>query len=273
MVRTYVRFALFAILALMTLVTQAAQAQTESLIDTRNEIPSITVLADRALTVPLTMLVSIYSRQHKASVTVTFAPNFEQTLAIEEGVPADIFISAHPESLLRLQQQGLFDVYSMTPLVDARLKLVSAANNAYRLNGFSAEAFKELNRSNPEFLIAITNSAATAEGYFTAQVMKKLREGGVFMYGHLVEFQNADDVLQFVNEGKGLGIIFRSDVEQHSELVSQADIPTDWHAPITFNGVVLAGPAMETSRHFLNYLSSPEAQRVFIKYGLYPSGK
>lgn len=235
-----------------------------------NAIPTITVMADRALTVPLTKLASLYSRSHNTSVSVTFAPSFEQTLAIEEGEPANVFISAHPLSFKRLQQQGLFDVYSSKPLIEAKLKLISSSEYEHQLQGFSIDTLKMLQKEAPDFLIATANSAATAEGHYSSQIFKKLR-GQMFFSRHSVELQNTEDVLDFVRDNKGFGIILESDASQHSDLKSHTTFDSEWHEPLTFEGVVIAGEEMQTARDFLEYLSTAEAQRLFIKYGFYPA--
>ena len=77
-------------------------------------------------------------------------------------------------------------------------------------------------------------------------------------------------MLDFLSENEAYAILFESDALLRRNVRSIAAFPREWHDPAVFTGVVVAGGSMATARNFLTYLSSPEAQRVFIKYGFYP---
>ena len=230
-----------------------------------SEIPAITVLADRALTIPLARLASDYSRKNQTSVTVSFAPSFEQMVAIEEGESADIFISAQPDALSRLKQSGLFDVYSFTPITKTRMALVTSTPYPNKSLEILIESLKEMKRTN-DFLLAIANSAATAEGFYSAQIIDKVQKE-LFLSGNLVQLQNTQDIFDFNNSMPSFGIVFSSDAIHQNELRTLGNFPSEWHDEILFNGVVIAGGQMNASRKFLKYIQSDEAQRYFTNYG------
>lgn len=241
-----------------------APAQTTTI---QGEIPSITVLADRALTVPLSQIASQYSRKHHLSITVNFAPSFEQTVAIEEGEPADIFISAHPAALEKLKQQGLFDVYSITPIVKSRMALISSVDDTGRPEKIDFTLLKRL-RNQPDFLLAVANPAATAEGYYTEQILEHITSE-LFLSGSTAMLQNTDDILRFMRGTPAYGITFVPYALQDETTRYVGNFPENWHEPIMFTGVVIAGGQMENARKFLQHLKTAEAQRNFIKYRFY----
>lgn len=232
-------------------------------------LPAINVLADRALTIPLTQLASEYSRTHQASVTITFAPSFEQMLAIEEGEPANLFISAHPGALQQLKQQGLFDVYSLTPLMKGAFALITSTGYPDNITTVSVEALRAMLKDQPEFLLAVANAAATAEGYYTAQILDKIRPD-ISLFDTTVQLQNTEDILSFGRKTPSFGIVFESDALQHPDFTTLGTFPEEWHEEAVFNGVVLAGPGMDAARNFLSYLITAEAQRHFIRYRFSP---
>jgi molybdenum ABC transporter molybdate-binding protein len=252
------------VFCLLVLFAQPAFAQ-------RDSLRELSVLADSALTVPLTRLASSYTRESQVSVTLTFAPSFEQALAIEDGEQADILITAHPEPLVTLQQKGLYDVYSVTPLIEGRLSLVSSYPKNPKLFGLDVEALRTL-RKQPDFLLAIANKAAAAEGYYAAQILKHL-PSNLFLTDHTAQMQDAEDVLNFMSTVPSYGILFESDVLQRQNIRTIAPFPKEWHDPAIFTGVVVAGGSMAAARNFLSYLKSPKAQRIFIKYGFYPAAE
>lgn len=231
------------------------------------EIPSITVLSDRALTVPLSQIASQYSRENNVSVTLSFAPSFEQTVAIEEGEPADIFISAHPESLEKLQQQGLFDVYSITPIVKSRMTMISTTANSTRVDEITVEHFKKL-RTEPGFLLSVATPAATAEGYYASQILEKLKSK-LFLSGSTAILQNTEEMLEFMKNTPSYGITFVPYALQNDQIKNIGVFPEEMHDPILFKGVVIAGGRMQLARKFLQHLKTAEAQRNFIKYRFY----
>jgi molybdate transport system substrate-binding protein len=231
------------------------------------ELPSITVLADRALTVPLSNIASHYSRTRQLSITVNFAPSFEQTVAIEEGEPADIFISAHPEAIKRLQLQGLFDVFSITPLVKSRLALISKNADFERQPEITMEYMHKL-FGEKDYLLSVANAAATAEGYYTQKLIEKMRRK-IFLSDNTVLLQNTEDILNFLDEKDRFGITLVPYAMLNHDLRQIGTFPEDWHSPVVFTGVAIAGTQMKQARDFLQYLRTAEAQRHFIKYNFY----
>lgn len=235
------------------------------------EITAITILADRALTTPLTQLASDYTRDHHVSVSVSFSPSFEQSLAIESGESADLFISAHPKTLEQLKQQGVFDVYSITPLVSTRLVLVTSSGYRNHSPDLTVDTFKNL-RKKANFLLAVANPSAAAEGFYADQVVKYLRRR-IFLSDTMVEMQNTSDIIDFLRSTEGFGIVFESDALQSAVLRKVTKIPDTWYQKPVFTAAVVAGGSMDEARKFLTFLQSPHAERVLIKNGLYPAPK
>jgi ABC-type molybdate transport system substrate-binding protein len=78
------------------------------------EIESITVLADNRLAVPLAQLSSMFAHSSMISVANTFGSNAaEQKKKIEDGEPADVFITADAQLVQQLKVKGMVDVYSI----------------------------------------------------------------------------------------------------------------------------------------------------------------
>lgn len=256
----------FAVFALCCFATAARADDAD-----RQEITAITVLADRALTVPLTQLASDYTRAHHISVSVAFSPSFEQALAIESGETVDLFISAHPKTLEQLKQQGVFDVYSITPLVATRLVLVTSSAYKKETENLSINTFLTL-RKMDNFLLAVANSSAAAEGFYAGQVLNYLRRH-IFLTDAIVEMQNTSDIVDFLSATEGFGLVFESDALQSTVLRKVAKIPDEWYQKPVFTAAVVAGGAMEEARKFLTFLQTRSSQRVFIKNGLYPTPK
>lgn len=81
--------------------------------DDDKEIESITVFADKRLSIPLAQLASQFSTQSTISVSDIFGSSQDQKKKIEDGEAADIFITSEPELIQQLKIKGMVDVYSI----------------------------------------------------------------------------------------------------------------------------------------------------------------
>lgn len=229
------------------------------------ELDNLTIMADRALAIPLSKLASDYSRDHNMTITVAFAPSFEQTLNIQEGAAADLFISAHPKSLEHLKQRGLFDVNSLKPVVKANLSLLYTGD-AEAFN-YKDEFSKILEQ--PADYIAITSPAATAEGFYAGQSLNH------FKPPHLpvAEMPDTESTLNMLKKQEApiFAIIFEPDALLNAADKIIATLHKDWHSEAIFTSAVIPSNNMQGAREFQRFLLSDKAQREFIKYRFYPA--
>lgn len=229
------------------------------------ELTNITVMADRALAIPLSHLASQYSRDHHMTIAIGYAPSFEQTLAIQEGESADLFISAHPKSLDHLKQRGLFDVTSLRPIVRANLSLIYNGNKAELPDTQDMQKLLE----KPDSFVAIASPAATAEGYFAQQVVRKLLGAG----HSIAEMQDTESMLELLKKSKDhiFALMFEPDALLNVPEDIVMTVPGALHDPAVFISAVIPGDSTEPARKFQAFLQSEEAQREFIKYRFYPA--
>jgi ABC-type molybdate transport system substrate-binding protein len=85
-----------------------------------NEIESITVLADGRLAVPLSQLSSAFAYKSMISAAEVFNLSAQaQKKKIEDGEPADLFITDNRLLIEQLRIKGLVDVYSIGEIAAA----------------------------------------------------------------------------------------------------------------------------------------------------------
>ncbi len=229
------------------------------------ELENLTIMADRALAVPLSKLASDYSRDNDMTITVAFAPSFEQTLAIQEGESVDLFISAHPKSLQHLKQRGLFDVSSLKPVVRANLSLIYTGDEAaFEVKDEFLKILKQ-----PADFIAIASPAATAEGFYAYQSLGHFKPKSL----PVAEMPDTETMLNMLKKRKQpmFAIIFEPDalLNVASHIIGTLDFK--WHDKAVFTSAVISGENMQGAREFQAFLQSEAAQREFIKYRFYPA--
>lgn len=233
------------------------------------EIKSITVLADRALTLPLTQLASDYTRKMQISINVTFAPAFEQGMALESGENADIFISAHPQTFITLRKRGKLKRENAIPLATTRVVLVATQHYQKFHKALTPDIFRQL-RKRKDFLLAVANPAASTEGYYADQVLKHLRRR-IFLADAVVEMQNTSDLIDFLETTEGFGLMLESDALQSRIVHKIATIPDEWYETPQFFAALVSNPFPDEAKHFIAFLQTKKAQRILIKNGLYPT--
>lgn len=231
------------------------------------ELKTITVLADRALTVPLSRLASEYSRENQVSITVSYAPSFEQTIAIQEGEAADLFITAHPPSLKQLKQRGLFDTNSLKQLVQANLALVYTGSHAELPDTRDA---REILKTPAEFT-AISSPIATAEGYYAREALDK----PILKYAPVAEMPDTEAMLELLKEQENacFGVMFESDALIYIPQKVVTALPQDWYEPAIFYSAIIPGETRSLAEQFQHYLQSETAQAEFAKYRFIPVTK
>lgn len=233
------------------------------------EVSSLNIFADRALTLPLSQLASDYTRESHISVNIAFSPNSAQQQAFESGEAADILISAHPETIDKLTQNGLLLKNSLTPLVTSRLVLVTTTPTKKPTHqAIQLSTFQRI-RKEPEFLLAIASKHSSADGYAADQVIQFLKQQ-IFLADAVVVLENTQDVSDFLNIGGGYGIIFESDAIQNNALHILGEIPNHWYKPPTFAALFASSGNISEAQKFFAYISQPEKLRIFGKNGLYP---
>ncbi len=231
------------------------------------DLTNLSVMADRALTVPLSKLASDYSRDNGVTITVTYAPSFEQTVAIQEGEPADLFISAHPQSLRQLKQRGLLNLKTLSPLVRAEFAVLSNQDTPKITDASQIEDILK-----PPFnYVAIASPAATAEGFYGRQILDNLTDLKI----PAAEMSDTEAILQQLRKTKNpmLAILFEPDALLYSDTYQMLPLDSTLHEPAIFYSAIIPGDSALLAAKFQSFLSSNIAQREFIKYRFYSAKK
>lgn len=255
-----IRYILFALIAIIPLRLNAQL--------TDIDLTNITVMADRALTVPLSKLASDYSRKNSVTITIGYAPSFEQTIEIQEGEAADLFISAHPKSIERLEQRGLFDINSLKPLVKAKLALIYTGDKKSIPSSGNIKAIIK----QPVAFTAIASPAATAEGFYAQQALKHFSSKHQLSVAEMPDTESMLSLLKKTPE-PAFAIMFEPDALLNIDSKIAGIIPDEWHENAVFVSAIVPGGSTTAARKFQKFLSSEEAQREFIKYRFYPVSK
>jgi molybdate transport system substrate-binding protein len=178
------------------------------------------------------------------------------------GAPVDVLISASPEEIDRLIAEARALPASRRRIASNGLVIVTppALPVPARL--------EDLLR--PEFdRVAVGNARTAPLGRYTREALRAL-ELWERILGRLVPAENARQVIEYVARGEvAAGIVYRTDARLlQDRVVTGPEVPSHLHAPITYEGVVLATPGKQAaSVSFLDWLASEPGRAVLARHG------
>lgn len=233
---------------------------------TSKNIKSITILTDHSLIVPLNLLARDYSRKQKMSVTTNIGDTPAHIAAIELGAEANLVITPKEQWIADLQQKGLIDVYSRTPIAHNRIVLAGARTMMVPKSLNKDTSLRDLTQHPLEFMINFGNPENNAEGGFGLSVLRRIGLLGQFE-PHYHFFGSMYDMMETLEAPEAIGFIYRSEALLFPNVRILQRFERDIAPPVSYEAVVIAGENMEEAREFIIYLQSDYAQNIFKQYG------
>ncbi len=185
---------------------------------------------------------------------------------IEQGAPADIFISANQKWMNYLEEKSLVDNATRTNIVKNELALITYSENktAYNVD-FSSNDFWKATLENTR--IALGDPDHVPAGLYAKESFEKL---GVWktVEPKVAPAQNVRAALLLVEVKEAdLGAVYSSDASVSNKVKTIATFPADTHAPIEYPIAIMKDRANNATNGFYNYLLSDDAAAIFKKYG------
>ena len=244
--------------------TPAASASTA---ETAGQPVELVVFAAASLTETLTEIADTYEAAHPG-VTLTFNLDSSGTLKtqVEEGAACDVFLSAAEKQLDQLEELGLVDTATRLDLLENRVTLCVPEGNPASIQGFDDLAGR---LAAGDVLLAMGNSDVPV-GQYTQKIFAHygLDEGALASAGVLTYGTNVKEVTaQVAQGGVDCGIVYATDA--YSARLTVVDTATaELCGQVLYPGAVLAGSAHPAeAAAFLDYLSTPEAMKIFASVG------
>lgn len=185
---------------------------------------------------------------------------------IEQGAPADLFVSADRDWMDHLERGGHLRAGTRTTLAANRLVLVGPASGAAAVPpiepGFALAA-----ALGPGGRLAVGDVAAVPAGRYARAALESL---GIWasVAGRLAQTENVRVALALVARGEApLGIVYATDASAAQRVARVAAFPAASHARISYPFALVAGRDTPENRRLLDALQSPAALAVFARHG------
>ena len=224
---------------------------------------TVTVFAAASLKDALDDAGRAYEARTGVKVRVSYAATSAIARQIEQGAPADIFISADSEWMDYLAQRRLIEPSSRRDLLGNRLVLIAPAGSKVALR---IGRGMPLDRALGGGRLAVAGPQVPA-GKYAREALAAL---GVWstVAGRVVDAENVRTALQYVARGEApLGVVYETDARVEPRVRIVGTFPAFTHPPIVYPAAVTASSRGSDAARFLAFLSGREALEVFRRYG------
>src|SRR5712664_3302837 len=205
-----------------------------------------------------------WQRESGKKVVISYAASNTLIKQIEQGAPADMFISADLDWMDYGQQNNLINAQTRANLLGNRLVLVAPKDATSTLNitrGFDLASALKGGR------LSMANVDAVPAGKYGKTALEKLGAwDGV--KDKIAQADNVRAALLLVSRGEApLGIVYKTDAAADPKVRIVDSFPDDSHPPIIYPVAVIAASANPDAAAYLAYLRSPAAAAAFEKQG------
>lgn len=245
-----------------TLAAQTANSSSDSTVtpDAQQQV-ELTISAAASLTDALNELKTSYEGEHSnAKLNFNFGASGALQRQIEQGAPADVFISASASNMKALVEKSL--VKDSKTLLENDLVLVVPAKDGVEiktLDDLKGDAIKKIAIGIPD---SVPAGKYTKEALTNQQLWDELEP-------KLVQAKDVRQVLQYVATGNAdAGFVYKTDALSTTDTSISLTVDSKLHSPITYPlGIVAATSHEEDARQFYDYLQTEPALQVLEKYG------
>lgn len=242
----------FLALALAVGVTTAAQAA-----DTQ-------VFAAASLKNALDNIIAQYKAETGKAVAASYAASSALARQIEQGAPADIFMSADLNWMDYLQEKNLIKVDSRVSLLGNRLVLIAPADSNTHVEIGKGFALADLLGDGR---LAVGEVTSVPAGRYAKAALESL---GVWasVEPKLAPAENVRAAMALVARGEApLGIVYETDAVADPTVKVVGFFPEDSHPPIVYPVALTAASTHPDAPAFLAYVRSAKAAPLFKAQG------
>ncbi|MDR2892390.1 MAG: molybdate ABC transporter substrate-binding protein [Deltaproteobacteria bacterium] len=231
--------------------------------------PDIVVFAAASATNALTDIGNLYTEKGFGGIKCSFASSSTLAKQIEQGAPADVFLSANLEWMDYLEQKNLLAPGSRKGLLGNSLALIVPENSP--VQSFEIKEGADLAAIlGQDGRLAVGDPAHVPVGIYGKQALENLNLWDA-VQDRLAPAKDVRASLVMVARGEApLGLIYASDVSASDKVRIIGLFPESSHPAIIYSvGVVNIDQVAkaEAAGEFIDFLFTPEAKAIFKKYG------
>lgn len=227
------------------------------------EAVTLNVSAAASLTDAITAVNNLYMQENEnVEILTNLAASGTLQQQIEQGAPADVFISAAAKQMNALEEAGLILNETRQDLLNNKVVLIVPTNSTLGLTDFMDilnDDVEQVALGDPEFVPA---------GTYGKQALELL---GIYddVQSKLILGSDVRQVLAYVEGGNvDAGIVYSTDAAISDSVEVVADAPDEINSKIVYPvAVIKASTNVEAANDYIDFLFSGEAKAIFEEYG------
>ncbi len=223
----------------------------------------IKIFAAASLTNAVGELAQMYGKKTGLKLTPSFASSSTLAKQIENGAPAEIFISADLQWMDYLANRKVLEEGTRFNLLGNQLVLISPKSSDVKVTITSG---LDLSKYLGSGLLATGDPDHVPAGKYAKAALEKLNMWD-FVAKKLARASDVRSALVWVEKGESpLGIVYSTDAAVSKQVRVVAYFPEGSYPAIVYPASLIKN-ASPKAREFLDYLKSDEAKKIFEKYG------
>ncbi len=223
----------------------------------------IHVYAASSMTNAIDELAATFEKSHKdMDIIPVYASSSSLARQIENGAPADVFISANEKWVDYLKDKQLISADHIGLLATNKLVLIAPVGETANFDLSDANAWVS---ALGETRLAMGNTEAVPAGIYGKETLESLKVWPT-VQARVATANNVRVALALVERGESkLGIVYKTDALQSDKVAIVNTFDDTLHTPVVYPMATLNDNAQ--TQAFADFLKTPEASAVLAKYG------
>jgi molybdate transport system substrate-binding protein len=229
----------------------------------------VNVSAASSLTDAVTEINKLYQQDNPGvAVIANFGGSGTLQKQIQNGAPADVFISASAVQMDALQREKLIIDDTRKNLLINKVVLVVPSDSRLDISDFKGLAAPAVKR------IAVGDPRSVPAGTYAQQAFERLGIADT-LKPKLILAGDVRQVLTYVESGNAdAGVVFLTDAVLSKSVKIAANAPDEINSTVVYSvAVIKEAKDLNAARDYESYLFGDRAKWVFQKYGFSMAGK
>jgi len=230
-----------------------------------DESESVTVFAAASTTNAVTEIGSLFENRKMGKFKSSFASSSTVAKQIEQGAPADIYISANIKWMDYLESKNMIEPGSRFDLLNNRIVLIAPKDSS--ISHIDIRPGFDLVTLLGDGRFSMGDPDHVPAGIYGMKALEKL---GVWasVEKRVARAKDVRAALALVERGETpLGQVYATDAAISDKVKIVGIFPLECHPPVVYPVAVVAGHKSKVAMLFIDFLKGPEARSVFEKYG------
>ena len=226
----------------------------------------LTVFAAASTTNALTEIARIYESGGGDKAALSFAASSTLAKQIENGAPADVFLSANAQWMDYLEEKDLLAAGSRSDLLGNRIVFIVPASSAVQ----SVTVSPQLDLAamlGKDGLLALGDPAHVPVGTYAKAALERLQLWPQ-VENRIAPAKDVRAGLVLVERAESpLGVVYASDAVISDKVRIVGEFPADSHPPVNYPVAALKTANSDAALRFIKFLGAPQAREVWAKHG------